>query len=628
LVRLQILAEREQETLVTDDLWKTAKSGDWADASNWSEGVPTNAVDALIDLAGRYTVAISTAVSAHDVTLNATDATLREKATGALSADTLALDAGTVILNGNSSIGNIDLTGGTLEYNSDQALGSAAINLSGGTFQATASTAISGTVALLDTNGTGVNIDAATGTTVKFGNWKLGSGEHHLVINAPLGTQESGGTIQWFGVLGDIDPDAGPTAMDIMAGTFQVLGGNLQHMLIDNLHVAANATLDVASSNLNLDTLNIDASGVLTNSLGDEAATVFVLNGSVAGQITGDVAIASVAGGTLTLSGDSSYALGTAIDGTVIATQDGSLGIGNINFEHGTLIGENNVRLAALQSDYGVGIDGATIAAAHGTVFVFDPYSVDETDGPIIFGDANGDDGKVVFGIQGGRLVPHDDQGHTIVEVRAGTLAAANDGGLSKLLAHIIGTEIDSDATLDAHGHLHRIVSLTGSGHLINSAKPDTMTLTGTTDFSGAISGAFDFIISGTARLDGGESFTGKATLSAGSSLTIGHLWSEEVDFAGAAALTLIRLDEFSGHIDGFAAGDTIDLKGFSKHAVRSWDAESHTLTVTDTQHSTMLVFDGEYTGGNFQITNDGTGHAEIVYHAVPAADHSVDLWG
>ncbi len=103
--------------------WTNAISGDWANAANWTGGVPTAATDAVIDAAGAYQATLSTTVSAKSLTLNAVGATF--------------LDSGSLNLGGplNISAGTFNLdAAGSLGWSS----GAGLINLAGGaTLQAT-----------------------------------------------------------------------------------------------------------------------------------------------------------------------------------------------------------------------------------------------------------------------------------------------------------------------------------------------------------------------------------------------------------------------------------------------------------------------------------------------------------
>src|SRR6185312_2012627 len=100
--------------------WTGGVSGDWTTTADWSTGtVPGATDDVIIDVAGGYTVTISSAQSINNLTLNAAGVTLADNSRLTLGG-TLALDAGTLALNTNHTIkgGTIVAAGGTLVANS------------------------------------------------------------------------------------------------------------------------------------------------------------------------------------------------------------------------------------------------------------------------------------------------------------------------------------------------------------------------------------------------------------------------------------------------------------------------------------------------------------------------------
>ena len=88
---------------MTNTIWGSAVSANWTTVADWTGGVPTAGVDAVINTNGAYTVTLSSAGNAHSLTMDAVGATLLETASGSLTlAGGLTVDAGTVILNGAS----------------------------------------------------------------------------------------------------------------------------------------------------------------------------------------------------------------------------------------------------------------------------------------------------------------------------------------------------------------------------------------------------------------------------------------------------------------------------------------------------------------------------------------------
>src|SRR5580658_8343543 len=94
--------------------WKTAVSGDWNTAADWTGGVvPGSSNDVTIGVAGAYTVTISTGQSAHSLTISDAAATVADNA-GALALTTkLSLTAGTLALSNAGGISGGSLTVGT-----------------------------------------------------------------------------------------------------------------------------------------------------------------------------------------------------------------------------------------------------------------------------------------------------------------------------------------------------------------------------------------------------------------------------------------------------------------------------------------------------------------------------------
>jgi hypothetical protein len=84
----------------------------------------------------------------------------------------------------------------------------------------------------------------------------------------------------------------------------------------------------------------------------------------------------------------------------------------------------------------------------------------------------------------------------------------------------------------------------------------------------------------------------------------------------------------FTGTVSNFAAGDAIDFLGvnFSNCTQLSYCASNDTLTVTDGQGDSQTIkLTGDYCASDFQVFNDGSGHAAVtVLQADPACDNWV----
>src|SRR5215472_7646749 len=100
----------------------TATGGTWDVGSNWSPpGTPGSTDDALINIAGTYTVTLDNPQIASTAQLNSTGATLLITATGELlldnaTAPVLSLETGTLVLGGTLNGVTVVDTGGVSDF--------------------------------------------------------------------------------------------------------------------------------------------------------------------------------------------------------------------------------------------------------------------------------------------------------------------------------------------------------------------------------------------------------------------------------------------------------------------------------------------------------------------------------
>ena len=89
--------------------WASGASGDFSAASDWTGGeVPGTSDNAVIDLAGTYTVTLSSAEAVNSLTLDDGGATLAINTEGALTiGSTLSVTAGIVQLAGGEISGGV-----------------------------------------------------------------------------------------------------------------------------------------------------------------------------------------------------------------------------------------------------------------------------------------------------------------------------------------------------------------------------------------------------------------------------------------------------------------------------------------------------------------------------------------
>ena len=194
---------------------------------------------------------------------------------------------------------------------------------------------------------------------------------------------------------------------------------------------------------------------------------------------------------------------------------------------------------------------------------------VNETAGTI---DANYADGTLTL-----------DTGNTIVN--AGLLEATSGGTLQ------IDDNLSNSGTLAANG--------------------------GTLIVAGDVSGAGNVVIG-----DGGlAAFTGA--------------FNQNVAFAGSGTLELDHSQSYTGAVSGFGAGDAIDLNdlAYSANDTLIWTQDSSVgiLTIDDNGTTENITIDGNYTQGEFALTNDGTPADGTDVVSVPvdvAAATTLDLTG
>ena len=104
--------------------WKSGTSGDWSVGASWSTGiVPGMLDDAVIGVAGAYTVTLSSQQSVKSLALNAAGATVSVTSTLNLGG-MLSVDAGTLLLTSSGVIsgGKVRDTGGGLAFNGNAIL--------------------------------------------------------------------------------------------------------------------------------------------------------------------------------------------------------------------------------------------------------------------------------------------------------------------------------------------------------------------------------------------------------------------------------------------------------------------------------------------------------------------------
>jgi FecR protein/Bacterial Ig-like domain len=198
-------------TLTVDeetDTWVSASNANWSAASHWSNGVPTNNTDVVINVPGTYTISISQPAVAGTLTVDALGATVKDNVSLILSG-ALKVSSGTFELNN----GNLQTT--------LISIGLAGIFLvEHGTYALSAPIANDGQF-VVESNGTLVDITGAlsglgsftisSGATLQFGTgWHTISGSvtDNGTVEVTDGTLEIAGACSGTGTL---EIDAGAT---------------------------------------------------------------------------------------------------------------------------------------------------------------------------------------------------------------------------------------------------------------------------------------------------------------------------------------------------------------------------------------------------------------------------------
>jgi hypothetical protein len=180
------------------DNWISSSSGNWITVADWSSGVPNSNSDAVISNTGGYTVTLSSADTAHSLSLNDTGAIVSDNTGGSLKlaggSGTLAITNGAFQLAGGSlQAGIISISsGGTFliakgTYTGSNAL-SETITDNGSLIDSTTATItgnISGTGTILAQNKANLTI---AGTLTGSEIFTIANTAHVLISNAVSGT--------------------------------------------------------------------------------------------------------------------------------------------------------------------------------------------------------------------------------------------------------------------------------------------------------------------------------------------------------------------------------------------------------------------------------------------------------
>ncbi|HXV00175.1 MAG TPA: autotransporter-associated beta strand repeat-containing protein [Caulobacteraceae bacterium] len=585
--------------------------------------------------------------------------------------------AGALTLSGaNTFTGGSTLLHGELIVTNGKALGTQGLTLDNQTkLVSTATMTLAATGAGTFTFNGNTTIAAAHGTTLTIG------GSEAVQVNAGtlnFGQAGDDGVIV-FTVSGGSDP--GPFSMNVNDGTLKAgdaIFGDLT-LGATSVGVAAGATLDLngfaviahkltgtgtvtdsgavatftlvggsfagtLAGRLALTTYNVTLTGTNTYTGGTTVNSGYTLQlgaGGATGSIVGNIAdggtlaidrsgaltlggVISGAGavdqkgpGTSTLDGNSSYTGGTTIArGELISGRSAALGTGGTI----TMTGGELLASASQTLSHDVSLGGlSTLAAATGATLIIDSGSVTLNAGTTYFGDST-HAGTIVWNISNN--LNTNSAGH--LEIRDGTLKIGTGAG-SNLTGLASPLRIDSGGTLDMAGQLTAIQSLTGAGILTNSGPSADIILRGVGNFGGVISGHIHTVfIDGDTTLSGDETFTGTFALGGGD-LTLSGLVAENIDFGNPGTLVLVAPSRFTGVIEDFGSGATVDLRNITAGtaAVLAYDTGTGVLTIKDGTHTDKVKFASGLVLGNFVASADGSGGTDIGWQTPPAAARS-----
>lgn len=476
---------------------------------------------------------------------SATVASLSGAGTVSLGANTL------VISNANDTFaGVISGTGGIWISSGTETLSGAntytgATTVSGGTLALASTGSISSSSALA-ISGT-FDTTAASGSSLSFASLS-GSGTVSLGAHT-LTLNNSSGTFS-----GAIQGTAG---LAIGGGT-QVLSGTNSYT--GGTTIASGATLQIGTGG---------ATGSITGDVVDNGTFAFNRNSNYtfAGAISGTGSVKQLGTGTTILTGTNTYTGGTTISGGVLQIGDGTT--------TGSITG--NVA------------DNGTLA--------FNPASSTTFDGVISgTGKVTAVGGTTIF------TAANTYTGTTTIASGA-TLALSGSGGTAK------SSSVTANGTLDVSAvTLPTIASLSGSGTVALGSQTLAFT-NGSTDFSGAITGAGGLIMSGgTQTLSGTSSYTGATTVNGGTLNVTGSIASSSgvtVNSGGTlsgtgtvSALTVASGGTVSAGTS--AATGTLTVNGNATFASGS----TYNVNVSSTAASKLVVNGTATLGGALTVTS------------------------
>ena len=225
-----------------EDEWTdTSGTHSWIIVSNWGDGVPTSALNAVIDLSGTYTITIATTDnggagdSANSLTISDVDATL--SGAGTLTIPTI-INSGTIDANVSGETLTLDSSNPIINTGTLEAASGATLQINDIAIQNLDNITVDGTLSVDATGGT-LALASATGT----GTVVLSDG---MIIAAAAGETLANydNVISGYGQIGD---GSGALTLDNAQGT---IAANVsgQTLTVDTLHTITNmGTLEASN---------------------------------------------------------------------------------------------------------------------------------------------------------------------------------------------------------------------------------------------------------------------------------------------------------------------------------------------------------------------------------------------
>ncbi|MEO5916593.1 MAG: autotransporter-associated beta strand repeat-containing protein [Luteolibacter sp.] len=453
------------------------------------------------------------------------------------------INGGTLTLNGSLTASAVTLAAGTLNLNSNTALGSGALTINSGTLDSTAAGVVlsantaqnwNGDFAFAGTN----NLDMGSGV-VTLG----GTGDRTVTVAGTLTVGEiksgaaQGLTKQGSGTL-VVTSDGANTAGSVVNGVLNVAGGTLQ------INRPSGVTGDFVAA-------GIIGGGNITNGaatgrwiFSNAAAGTFNFSGTLSNGAAGILGFNKAGASTQTLSGNNTYSDTTTVGGgTLILTGTNSLS-GPTNITSGTLsiTGTNsaggavtatgsigNPAILNLQNSNALGTSVVTAATRHGGV---------QLQGNIVL------PSTVTF------ITSNDGTTSAAVPYAIGNISGNNTiNGTITLTSGGGGSIIQSDSgSLTLAGNITIAAAQTSRGIILQGASTAANTFSGVlSDLSGASVASITKNGTGTWTIAGANTYSGVTAVNAGMLIVSGDSPAATGTVTVATGATLGGNGDFGG---------------------------------------------------------------------------------